>query len=62
VAAVTAADGAAIPLEDELRDHARQHLASYQVPVRIRVVEGLPRAPSLKVSQPGVIDLFEAEG
>ncbi|MBW2499013.1 MAG: long-chain fatty acid--CoA ligase [Deltaproteobacteria bacterium] len=62
VAAVTPADGAAIPLEDELRDHALQHLASDQVPVRIRVVEELPRTPSLKLSQPGIIALFEAEG
>jgi acyl-CoA synthetase (AMP-forming)/AMP-acid ligase II len=61
VAAVTPTAGAPIPLEAELRDHARQHLASYQVPVRIRVAQELPRTPSLKVSQPGVIALFEGE-
>jgi acyl-CoA synthetase (AMP-forming)/AMP-acid ligase II len=61
VAAVELESGAAAS-EDELRDFARQHLASYQVPARIRIVAALPRAPSLKVSQPGVKALFAPEG
>jgi acyl-coenzyme A synthetase/AMP-(fatty) acid ligase len=49
---------------EELRSFARQHLAKYQVPARILIVEALPRTPSLKVSEPGVRALFEgpAEG
>ena len=43
---------------EELRSFARQHLARYQVPARILIVEVLPRTPSLKVSQPGVRALF----
>jgi acyl-CoA synthetase (AMP-forming)/AMP-acid ligase II len=46
---------------EELRSFARQHLAKYQVPARILIVEALPRTPSLKVSEPDVRALFEAE-
>ncbi len=44
--------------EDELEDHVRQRLASYKVPAEIRIVDALPRTPSMKVSQPGVRALF----
>jgi acyl-coenzyme A synthetase/AMP-(fatty) acid ligase len=44
---------------EELRSFAGQHLAKYQVPARIEIVEALPRTPSLKVSEPGVRALFE---
>jgi acyl-CoA synthetase (AMP-forming)/AMP-acid ligase II len=46
---------------DELLGFARQHLAAYQLPARIRVVDALPRTPSLKVSQPDVRALFAGE-
>jgi len=62
VAAVTPRPGAPVPEESDLRDHARRQLASYQVPARIRVVDRLPRTPSLKVSQPGVLALFDPSG
>jgi len=58
VAAVELHDGAAAD-PDSLREHAREQLTSYQVPVEIRIVDALPRTPSLKVSQPGVRALFE---
>jgi acyl-CoA synthetase (AMP-forming)/AMP-acid ligase II len=45
---------------DQIRSFARQHLASYQIPARILIVEALPRTPSLKVSRPGVRALFGA--
>jgi acyl-CoA synthetase (AMP-forming)/AMP-acid ligase II len=61
VAAVELVAGASAS-EDALRDFARQHLASYQVPARILVVGALPRTPSLKVSQPGVVALFAPKG
>jgi len=60
VAAVEVVDGPAGTVDPEdLRGFLRQRLAAYQVPVAIRVVESLPRTPSMKVSQPGVRALFE---
>lgn len=38
--------------EPELAAHLRQRLAAYQIPVRIAVLQTLPRTPSMKVSQP----------
>jgi acyl-CoA synthetase (AMP-forming)/AMP-acid ligase II len=38
--------------EPELSAHLRARLAAYQIPVRIAVLEALPRTPSMKVSQP----------
>ena len=62
VAAVELHEGASVDGE-ALREFAREHLSGYQVPVAIRVVDALPRTPSLKVSQPGVRALFgEATG
>ena len=46
---------------DALLAHLREHLAPYQVPREVRVVEHLPRTPSLKVSAPGVRALFDAD-
>jgi long-chain acyl-CoA synthetase len=42
----------------ELIAFARQHLMPYQVPVTLKIVEALPRTVSLKVSRPGVAELF----
>ncbi|MEZ4331709.1 MAG: long-chain fatty acid--CoA ligase [Myxococcota bacterium] len=56
------ASGDRVPDEAELRDHARRHLAAYQVPARIRIVEALPRTPSMKVSLAEVRALFGADG
>ena len=41
-----------------LLEFARERLAGYQVPARLRIVAALPRTPSLKVSQPDVRALF----
>jgi acyl-CoA synthetase (AMP-forming)/AMP-acid ligase II len=60
VAAVELTAGAAVD-EDELLAHAREHLASYEVPRRVLVVGALPRTPSMKVSGPGVLALFEPD-
>jgi acyl-CoA synthetase (AMP-forming)/AMP-acid ligase II len=57
VAAVELHEGATVDSE-ALRSFARDHLAAYQVPAQIRIVSELPRTPSLKVSQPGVRELF----
>ncbi len=59
VAAVELVDGASTTGE-ELMAFAREQLTSYQVPREIRVVDALPRTPSMKVSAPGVAALFGA--
>jgi long-chain acyl-CoA synthetase len=42
----------------ELRAHARRHLYSTHVPVHFRIVDRLPRTPSMKIFLPGVKSLF----
>ena len=42
----------------ELLEHARVHLAGYEVPVEIIIVDTLPRTPSAKVELPAVRALF----
>jgi long-chain acyl-CoA synthetase len=42
----------------ELREWLGERLARYQLPVEIKVVEDLPRTPSMKVSRPEVQALF----
>lgn len=44
---------------DALLEFARDQLARYEVPSELRIVEALPRTPSLKVSQPAVRALFD---
>jgi acyl-CoA synthetase (AMP-forming)/AMP-acid ligase II len=61
-AAVTLRDDEPVVDEATLREHARRRLSGYQVPARIRVVDALPRTPSLKVSQPDVIALLTEPG
>jgi acyl-coenzyme A synthetase/AMP-(fatty) acid ligase len=45
------ADGVAdlARFEHELRQHCRQHLASYKVPEQIEIVSALPRTASGKI-------------
>ena len=49
VATVVAADPARPPDADALRAHCRRHLAAYKVPVRIDVVDDLPRTATGKI-------------
>lgn len=58
VAAVELEPGAALT-EAELLDFARRNLTGYAVPVACRVVAALPRTPSLKVSRPAVLAMFD---
>jgi acyl-coenzyme A synthetase/AMP-(fatty) acid ligase len=60
VAAVMLRPGAPVIDEAELERFASEHLAGYQRPTRYRIVEALPRTPSMKVSQPEVKRLFES--
>jgi acyl-CoA synthetase (AMP-forming)/AMP-acid ligase II len=57
VAAVELVPGESVTSE-ELKDHLRERVTPYQVPVDFKIVEHLPRTVSLKVSQPGVRALF----
>lgn len=58
VAAIELEPGAGVD-EDQLTAFARRRLTPYQMPVRIHVVDELPRTPSLKVSSPGLRRLLE---
>jgi long-chain acyl-CoA synthetase len=59
VAAIELRPGHARPTEFELEQHARRHLYSTHVPAAFLIVESLPRTPSLKISLPGVKELFK---
>lgn len=61
VAAVELVAGSDVPTEEELRAHVRAAVEPYKVPSKIRVVERLPRSPSMKVSHVGVRALFDGE-
>ena len=58
-AAIEVTPGMTAPSEDELKDHVRQVLPVYNVPVAFAVVVDLPRNPALKVSLPAVAALYE---
>jgi acyl-CoA synthetase (AMP-forming)/AMP-acid ligase II len=61
VAAVEMRPGAPAPSEDDLLQFARSRLLSYQSPVAVRVVDALPRTPTLKVDRRRVIELFQPD-
>lgn len=60
-AAYIVRDGQIAPAEADIVAFLRERLAPYQVPVKFRAVEELPRTPSLKVSTPAVRALFGVE-
>jgi acyl-CoA synthetase (AMP-forming)/AMP-acid ligase II len=59
-AVVQAAPGGPAPSETEVLAWAHDHLAAFQVPVRVQVVAELPRTPSMKPSRDGARLLLEA--
>jgi long-chain acyl-CoA synthetase len=59
VAAIELRPGHVRPTEVELEQHARRHLYSTHVPAAFCIVESLPRTPSMKISLPGVKQLFK---
>ncbi|MDB5422892.1 MAG: AMP-dependent synthetase and ligase [Phenylobacterium sp.] len=61
VAAIVLRSGAPRPSDDELAAWVRGKLIAYCVPVAFRVVDELPRTPSMKVSIPAVRELFSEE-
>jgi long-chain acyl-CoA synthetase len=58
-AAVQAKAGMTIPAVPELEAHLRQHVFSTQIPALWKVVDEMPRTPSMKIDRPGVMRLFE---
>ena len=58
VAAVELKENAAAVSEKELADFCRSKLTGYQCPVKIRIVDALPRTPSLKVRQADIVAMF----
>jgi long-chain acyl-CoA synthetase len=58
VAAVVLRADAAAPSDAELADWVRGKLMAYCVPVAFKLVDDLPRTPSMKVSTPDVRELF----
>jgi long-chain acyl-CoA synthetase len=61
VAAVVLKAGAPAPTADELSRFLRESLTAYQIPVAYKLVDDLPRTPSMKISQPGVKEMFSAD-
>jgi long-chain acyl-CoA synthetase len=60
VAVVELRDITQRPSEDALLTHAKSRLLAYQVPVKILVLDALPRNPSMKPILPEIRALFEA--
>ena len=60
VCAVELRPGAAVPTEADLEAFCRSQLLPYQVPVKFRIVDALPRTVSMKVDRPAVRALFSA--
>ena len=60
VAAIELRAGALAPREDELMAFLRERLAATALPVRVRILEALPRTPSLKADLAAVRGLFDA--
>jgi acyl-coenzyme A synthetase/AMP-(fatty) acid ligase len=60
VAVVEVVPGAERPDPAELLAMCRQDLIAYEVPTEVLVVDELPRGPSMKVSRPDLLALFDA--
>lgn len=58
VAAFIVRKGMQGPSESALKAYLKDRLLPYQVPVKFLEVESMPRTPSMKVSQPGLREIF----
>lgn len=59
VSAIILKNGAEVPAPEELKAFAKEKLISYQVPVAFRIVDDVPRTPSMKPALPLVQELFD---
>jgi acyl-coenzyme A synthetase/AMP-(fatty) acid ligase len=57
-AAVQLKPGANAPDVAELEAHLRKHVYATHIPVAWRIVDELPRTPSLKIDRPALYRLF----
>jgi long-chain acyl-CoA synthetase len=60
-AAIQLKPGVDRPEVADLEAHLRRHVYATHIPVAWRIVEELPRTPSLKIDRPAVRRLFEAD-
>lgn len=58
-AAIRLDPGTPRPSIEDLTAHLRQHVMATHIPVHWRIVEQIPRNPSMKIDRPGVKALFE---
>ncbi len=58
-AAIELRTGVARPSIADIETHLRNHLPSTHIPVAWRLIEELPRTPSMKVDIPAVRRMFE---
>lgn len=61
VAAYVLKSGADAPSEEEMKAFLKARLMPYQVPVKLLCLQEFPRTPSMKVSQPALREIFEAQ-
>ena len=54
LAVVEAAPGQSRPTVEALQALVREHMAAYNVPVAVEVMDELPRTPSMKIARPAV--------
>ena len=62
VAAVELRPDADAITPDDLIAWMRERLSGYQVPIELRIVDELPRTPSMKISQVAVRSMFDGPG
>ncbi len=60
-AAIQLKPGVDRPEVADLEAHLRRHVYATHIPVAWRIVEELPRTPSLKIDRPAVRRLFETD-
>jgi acyl-CoA synthetase (AMP-forming)/AMP-acid ligase II len=61
-AAIECRPGAPVPTTAELEKHLRDRLPATHIPTHWRIVDSLPRTPSVKIDLPAVRNLFAADG
>jgi long-chain acyl-CoA synthetase len=61
MAALTLKSGATAPSSEDLSAFLRGSLTAYEIPVAYKLLAELPRTPSMKVSQPALMELFASD-
>jgi acyl-coenzyme A synthetase/AMP-(fatty) acid ligase len=53
--------GAETPTFPELEAHLRRHVLATHIPVSWKIVEEMPRTPSMKIDRPALAGLFATD-